>query len=312
MGTVTTSKTPVNSPCQINNHPAFRLQQARARVARDWAKDGWVAKSTEGLPSKPPSMHQNPTRSNDGTSSGALTADRLRNARRKAFDNMVKSFPIEKSATIEKKSQSTLDPPALSVKEHGVSLQMNENPIRSNDGTSSGALTADRLRQARRKVFENMKTQLPTTQIAQSKRGVSRKASLRPLRTKFKSVKEHGLGISVYQNPVRSNDGTSSGALTADRLRVARRKALESMAKPLQSSSTTSTESQPTEPSSQSETIIDARGRSNNLVKEHGLAISSYENPVRSNDGTSSGSHVADRLRVARRRALENMKNPRE
>ena len=35
---------------------------------------------------------------------------------------------------------------------------IHENPIRSNDGTSSGAIVADRLRMARRKAIENLTT----------------------------------------------------------------------------------------------------------------------------------------------------------
>ena len=46
-----------------------------------------------------------------------------------------------------------------------------------------------------------------------------------------KPVQEHGLDIVAYENPVRINDGTSSGAVAADRLRIARRKALESLSK---------------------------------------------------------------------------------
>jgi hypothetical protein len=37
------------------------------------------------------------------------------------------------------------------------------------------------------------------------------------------------MGVHTIENPVRSNDGTSSGAIVADRLRKARRKAIENL-----------------------------------------------------------------------------------
>ena len=48
----------------------------------------------------------------------------------------------------------------------------------------------------------------------------------------------------------------------------------------------------------------------NNKVRESGLRIDIMENPVRSNDGTSSGAIINDRLRLARRKAIEKMKVP--
>lgn len=48
----------------------------------------------------------------------------------------------------------------------------------------------------------------------------------------------------------------------------------------------------------------------NNKVRESGLRIDIMENPVRSNDGTSSGAIINDRLRLARRKAIEKMKAP--
>ncbi|KAL3803542.1 hypothetical protein HJC23_014090 [Cyclotella cryptica] len=43
-----------------------------------------------------------------------------------------------------------------SIKEHGLNIVAYENPVRSNDGTSTGALSADRLRMARPRVLESM------------------------------------------------------------------------------------------------------------------------------------------------------------
>lgn len=48
----------------------------------------------------------------------------------------------------------------------------------------------------------------------------------------------------------------------------------------------------------------------NNKVRESGLRIDIMENPVRSNDGTSSGAIINDRLRLARRKAIAKMKAP--
>ncbi|EJK76718.1 hypothetical protein THAOC_01505 [Thalassiosira oceanica] len=44
-----------------------------------------------------------------------------------------------------------------SVKEGGIAIQTLENPVRSNDGTSSGAKAEARLREARRKVLDSLK-----------------------------------------------------------------------------------------------------------------------------------------------------------
>lgn len=48
----------------------------------------------------------------------------------------------------------------------------------------------------------------------------------------------------------------------------------------------------------------------NNKVREGGLKIDVMENPVRSNDGTSSGAVINDRLRMARRKMIEKLKTP--
>ena len=49
-----------------------------------------------------------------------------------------------------------------------------------------------------------------------------------------KKVRESGLKIDIMENPVRSNDGTSSGAIINDRLRMARRKMLEKLQAPVE------------------------------------------------------------------------------
>jgi hypothetical protein len=102
--------------------------------------------------------------------------------------------------------------------ERGLAIKFIENPVRSNDGTSSGALVADRLRQSRRKANENMNAQLSINRVTQIETPATSKL-----------VKERGIDIQMIENPVRSSDGTSSGAIAADRLRMSRRKALESM-----------------------------------------------------------------------------------
>lgn len=47
-------------------------------------------------------------------------------------------------------------------------------------------------------------------------------------------VREGGLNIDVMENPVRANDGTSSGAVVNDRLRMARRKMIEKLNTPVE------------------------------------------------------------------------------
>jgi len=49
-----------------------------------------------------------------------------------------------------------------------------------------------------------------------------------------------------------------------------------------------------------------------NKVREGGLNIDIMENPVRTNDGTSSGAVINDRLRIARRKMIEKLKTPAE
>ena len=57
-----------------------------------------------------------------------------------------------------------------------------------------------------------------------------------------KKVRESGLKIDIMENPVRSNDGTSSGAIINDRLRMARRKMLEKLQAPVEIEEATTTE----------------------------------------------------------------------
>lgn len=60
-----------------------------------------------------------------------------------------------------------------------------------------------------------------------------------------KEVKEAGLNIDIMENPVRSNDGTSSGALINDRLRMARRKMIEKLKTPVEVKEEATTEQSP-------------------------------------------------------------------
>mmetsp|Transcript_18981 Transcript_18981/g.39842 ORF Transcript_18981/g.39842 Transcript_18981/m.39842 type:complete len:392 (+) Transcript_18981:51-1226(+) len=300
-------KPPPISLCQINNHPDFRLRQAKARLERD--KGGSGEKMTEKVP-KPViktgasmQMQENPVRSNDGTSSGALAADRLRNSRRKAFENMNQSFAADESP-------QKINVFARPVKEQNVTIDMIENPVRSSDGTSSGALASSRLRRARRKVIENMKTQLPISSLASSEQTAAKdthRNSSQPLQSKSINVREVGLSIYPMENPTRSSDGTSSGACAADRLRIARRKILESMAAPL--AETSSLQQSEIGTIGMEEAGVPLPRHSKN-VREVGLSIYPMENPTRSSDGTSSGARAADRLRMARRKILESMAAP--
>ena len=291
---------PVVPLCQVNNHPDFRLRKAKERVL---ASDGCAAKTEYKKPFNRSRIHnrvtnENPIRSNDGTSSGSLTADRLRNARRNAIENMIETFPRKRPSRSRRTtsfSQPTTDL-SLSGKLHGLTIQMNENPVRPNDGTSSGALVADRLRQARRKAVENMYAQLSLGKVTQTGKSAS-----------SKMVNEEGIIIQMIENPARPSDGTSSGALAADRLRTSRRKALESMRNPhhtLIQSVKEALEEKSVSTSMNTDKLLS--------VKEHGLAIQLIENPIRSSDGTSSGALAADRLRQARRKAVENMNTSRK
>jgi hypothetical protein len=108
---------------------------------------------------------------------------------------------------------------------------------------------------------------------------------------------------------------------------MARRKALESMSKPVSDSTELDivAHKHPVRPNDdtsrdavledlsnlKSDSTVEQRvSKGDKPVKERGLDIVAYENPVRSNDGTSSGALAADRLRMARRKALESMSKP--
>ncbi|KAL7479781.1 hypothetical protein ACHAW6_005505 [Cyclotella cf. meneghiniana] len=233
---------------------------------------------------------------------------------------------MEKAPTLVKYYQTVL--------EHGISVVSNENPARSNDGTSSGAIAEDRLRLARRRAIESLARPTRDSINEQRDRGEDSEASNE--QDHCRPVRERGLDIVANENPVRSNDGTSSGALAADRLRMARRKVLESMSKPVSDSTVDSEIDKPVKrremdiaphensviPNddfsrdavlegvsnlSSDSTVKQHVSKADKPVKEHGLKIVAYENPVRSNDGTSSGALAADRLRMARRKVLESM-----
>jgi len=168
-------------------------------------------------------MSENPVISNDGTSSGALVADRLRQARRKAVENMNAQLSLGTVTQTGKSASSKM------VDEEVIFIQMIENPVRPSDGTSSGTLAADRLRTSRRKYSESMRN--PHHTLIQSvKEALEEKSVCASMNTDEElAVKEHGLAIQLIENPIRSSDGTSSGALAAERLRQARRKVVENM-----------------------------------------------------------------------------------
>lgn len=199
------------SLCQINNHPDFRLLRKKEEMSV-------CAATKNSLTQKQATqwrMPENPIRSNDGTSSGALAADRLRLARRNAIETMIESFPARRSQKTGKWANNN----SQTNQQHHTDFSMLpviENPIRSNDGTSSGALVADRLRMARRKaIATTMNTPQQNEELASS-----------VFTNTFSSASK---AVTMIENPDRPNDGTSSGALAADRLRMARRKVIETM-----------------------------------------------------------------------------------
>lgn len=284
----------------MNNHPDFRLQQAKANYFSQSATKSPAKKSTITI--------QNPVRSSDRTSSGALAEDRLRLARRKAVEN-INIMNQQKSATalripVPKWKTSIYNKKRYSkvVQQHGVDVSPSENSVVPNDGTSSGALAADRLRTARRKAVENLAKPLEkdeTREEAQSAPHIKNKFIDTSINTTSIRTDEQFLDTKTIENPVRSSDGTSSGATAADRLRMARRKALASIKIPLsQDQQTSNTQSAET-----AKGFIDT-----SAVREHGLKFVAIENKVKANDGISSGAQAADRLRMARRKALESLK----
>ena len=165
-------------------------------------------------------LNENPTRSNDGTSSGAIVDDRLRNARRYAIDNMIETFPKQKQprggslvqAVVAGSARSPPQSTLVSTNEKCDTRNNNEATLSS---MSDEDLIAELSRRRQRRVASTPVVDSSTT-------------------AENKIVREHGLvrhimGVHTIENPVRSNDGTSSGAIVADRLRKARRKAIENL-----------------------------------------------------------------------------------
>jgi len=174
-------------------------------------------------------VSENSPISNDGTSSGALAADRLRLARRKILQSMASKDQVPKISSLDFSSQK--DKPGATHRSKnqtgGMFVVPYENPPRSSDGTSSGAITADRLRLARRKMLERMTSS--NDQITQAQPVDNTPNNDNPDVTTNKKDRTGGMSVVPYENPPKSSDGTSSGAIAADRLRLARRKMLESM-----------------------------------------------------------------------------------
>jgi hypothetical protein len=164
-------------------------------------------------------LNENPIRSNDGTSSGAIVADRLRMARRYAIENMIETFPKHQkqpsrrggSPHVIKVGSRPLQSSVLTNNETCVTFN-NNNKTMLLSSMSDEELIAEL---ARRRNNQSSQTSSPIV-VAGGK----------------ELVKEHGLiptGVHTIENPIRSNDGTSSGAIVADRLRMARRKAIENL-----------------------------------------------------------------------------------
>jgi len=174
--------------------------------------------------------YENPPRSSDGTSSGAIAADRLRLARRKMLESMTSSndqIPRVKPVDVTPNNDNSDVTNGNNDRMGRKFVVPYENPPRSSDGTSSGAITADRLRLARRKMLERMTSS--NDQITQAQPVDNTPNNDNPDVTTNKKDRTGGMSVVPYENPPKSSDGTSSGAIAADRLRLARRKMLESM-----------------------------------------------------------------------------------
>ena len=214
-----TASPPTMPLCQINNHPDFRLKQAKDRFALGH-NDAPPALGKDNISAL---LNENPSRKNDGTSSGAKAEDRLRTARRKALqDTQTTSTSLQSNDEGEEESMTAVRVASPSVSK----LILSENPARTNDKTSSGAIAEERLRLARRKALQSIVSQRPSSSSPSFSRGAKRKVN-RP-----GEVKQYGINITSLENPIKVNDGTSSGAKAEDRLRLARRRILENMKKP--------------------------------------------------------------------------------
>lgn len=225
--TSSTTNSNISSLCQMNNHPDFRLRRKKEEMAAPHSTNcisAADAAAAEKITMKQQQvqqwhMNENPIRSNDGTSSGALAADRLRLARRKAMETMIETFPARRTHKVVKRANN-LQQHQQQHTSYTI-LPINENPIRSNDGTSSGALVADRLRMARRTAMASISDQHRAIHSPDDD-------DLELLDASNASAPS-SKAVHVIENPDRPSDGTSSGALAADRLRMARRKAIESL-----------------------------------------------------------------------------------
>ena len=160
-------------------------------------------------------------RSNDGTSSGAIAADRLRNARRYATKNMIETFPKQQH------QQRRVSHVKVGSRPPQPSVLTNEKcDTLNNNGTMLSSMSDEDLiaELARRRCCTVVDSSTNTTFTNQSPTS--------PIVVGGKEVvREHGLihMAQTIENPIRSNDGTSSGAIVADRLRQARRKAIENL-----------------------------------------------------------------------------------
>jgi hypothetical protein len=223
----------------MNTHIAlfrrFSQCRARGRVAIDIninhrasfssnRDEGTAAASVDRQKITIQPINENPIRSNDGTSSGAIVADRLRTARRYAIENMIETFPKKYQKQPSRRGGSphvvkvgSQPPPQSSVLTNNEKMGVT---ISSTDETMLLSSLSDEeliAELARRRTNQSSPTSAPPIVVAGKGKEL---------------VREHGLtpiGIHTIENPIRSNDGTSSGAIVADRLRMARRKAIENL-----------------------------------------------------------------------------------
>jgi len=148
--------------CQLNNHPDFRLKQARSKVGDAVGPDQssakgrddtghlalletWMLVRREILEIR---MHS----TDNGDVKIQLELDlRFLLDRKKYLEEKLINLECDHFLQGQAKSKQP------SVKEGGIVIQSLENPVRSNDGTSSGAKAEARLREARRKVLDSLK-----------------------------------------------------------------------------------------------------------------------------------------------------------
>uniref|UniRef100_A0A7S1YM36 Uncharacterized protein n=1 Tax=Ditylum brightwellii TaxID=49249 RepID=A0A7S1YM36_9STRA len=186
--------------CALNNHPDYRLKVARETFQNKM-------KSNSSPPTSPNFTFQKPRkpRKSDGSSSGASAEKRLWEARQKMLEKMAQS-PSEIILNKNERKRSSSSFRVLPE-------------LRKNDGSSSGAITEKRLREARQRMLEKMASS-PQTILPSSKKLVEKKNA---------HISSAPLSYRVAVPQPRKNDGSSSGAITEKRLQEKRQAMLDKM-----------------------------------------------------------------------------------